>query len=119
MPPASTRKVSAASASRAARKLLFAFLSFAPHRSYEMKSAYELAMERLEKSAPSVSLTNEQKEQIAEIDMIGKKLAHALVESRTQQGGFENWEALESVPGLDAMKIAELQRAARLGTAAS
>ncbi len=33
-----------------------------------MKSAYELAMERLEKSAPSVSLTGEQKAQIAEID---------------------------------------------------
>jgi hypothetical protein len=33
-----------------------------------MKSAYELAMERLEKSAPSVTLTPEQKEQIAEID---------------------------------------------------
>ena len=33
-----------------------------------MKSAYELAMERLEKTAPSVSLTDEQKTQIAEID---------------------------------------------------
>ena len=33
-----------------------------------MKSAYELAMERLEKGAPSVALTTEQKEQIAEID---------------------------------------------------
>lgn len=33
-----------------------------------MKSAYELAMERLEKKAPSVALTAEQKEQIAEID---------------------------------------------------
>ncbi|MBA2271495.1 MAG: hypothetical protein H0W20_13015 [Chthoniobacterales bacterium] len=33
-----------------------------------MKSAYELAMERLEKKAPSVTLTAEQKEQIAEID---------------------------------------------------
>ncbi len=33
-----------------------------------MKSAYELAMERLEKKAPSVALTDEQKEQIAEID---------------------------------------------------
>ena len=33
-----------------------------------MKSAYELAMERLEKKAPSLSLTNEQKQQIAEID---------------------------------------------------
>lgn len=33
-----------------------------------MKSAYELAMERLEKNAPTLSLTNDQKEQIAEID---------------------------------------------------
>jgi RPA family protein len=34
----------------------------------EMKSAYELAMERLEKKAPSLALTDEQKQQIAEID---------------------------------------------------
>jgi hypothetical protein len=33
-----------------------------------MKSAYELAMERLEKKAPSLALTDEQKQQIAEID---------------------------------------------------
>ena len=33
-----------------------------------MKSAYELAMERLEKRAPSVALTAEQKAKIAEVD---------------------------------------------------
>jgi len=33
-----------------------------------MKSAYELAMERLQKNAPSMSLTDEQKAQLAEID---------------------------------------------------
>jgi len=33
-----------------------------------MKSAYELAMERLEKNAPSVALTAEQKAQIAEVE---------------------------------------------------
>lgn len=33
-----------------------------------MKSAYELAMERLEKQAPTTSLTDEQKKRIAEID---------------------------------------------------
>lgn len=33
-----------------------------------MKSAYELAMERLEKGAPSMALTDEQKAQIAEVD---------------------------------------------------
>ena len=31
-----------------------------------MKSAYELAMERLEKSSPSLSLTEDQKKEIAE-----------------------------------------------------
>jgi len=33
-----------------------------------MKSAYELAMERLQQKSPSVILTDEQKQQIAEID---------------------------------------------------
>lgn len=51
---------------------------------------------------------------IAEIDMIGKKLAHAIVTQRAVVGGFQSWDELKQVPGLDAMKIAELQRAARL-----
>jgi len=33
-----------------------------------MKTAYELAMERLGKTAPSVKLTAEQKKQLAELD---------------------------------------------------
>ena len=33
-----------------------------------MKSAYELAMERLQKVSPSLSLTEEQKKEIAETD---------------------------------------------------
>jgi hypothetical protein len=33
-----------------------------------MKSAYELAMERLQKVSPSSSLTDEQKKELAEID---------------------------------------------------
>ena len=33
-----------------------------------MKSAYELAMERLQKNAPSVELTDDRKAQLAEID---------------------------------------------------
>ena len=33
-----------------------------------MKSAYELAMERLEKQSPSAKVTDEQKREIAEID---------------------------------------------------
>ncbi len=41
-----------------------------------MKSAYELAMERLEKKAPSKKLTEHQKERIAEINSLyGSKIA--------------------------------------------
>jgi hypothetical protein len=41
-----------------------------------MKSAYELAMERLEKKAPTKKLTEEQKTRIAEINSLyGSKIA--------------------------------------------
>jgi len=41
-----------------------------------MKSAYELAMERLEKKAPTKKLTDKQKEEIAEINSLyGSKIA--------------------------------------------
>ncbi len=33
-----------------------------------MKSAYELAMERLQKASPSLALTDEQKDKLAELD---------------------------------------------------
>lgn len=33
-----------------------------------MKSAYELAMERLQKTSPSLSLTDDQKRDLAEVD---------------------------------------------------
>jgi hypothetical protein len=35
-----------------------------------MKSAYELAMERLEKSAPTIKLSAAQKKEIAELDSV-------------------------------------------------
>ena len=37
-------------------------------RKIKMKSAYELAMERLQKASPSLSLTDEQKKELAELD---------------------------------------------------
>jgi hypothetical protein len=36
----------------------------------EMKSAYELAMERLNKTGPTVKLTSAQKQQLAELDSL-------------------------------------------------
>jgi hypothetical protein len=37
-----------------------------------MKSAYELAMERLEKQSPSLKLSDDQRSQLAEIDSLYK-----------------------------------------------
>jgi DNA uptake protein ComE-like DNA-binding protein len=62
----------------------------------------------------TLALNEASEAEIAEIDMIGKKLAHLIVAQRDQRGGFERWEELREVPGLDAMKIAELQRATHL-----
>ena len=46
-----------------------------------MKSAYELAMERLEKQSPSHQLTDRQKSEISEIESVAKaKIAEQAIE---------------------------------------
>ncbi len=67
-----------------------------------MKSAYELAMERLSKSSPTVKLTDEQKKQLAELEaQCTAKIAERelfLKEQITKaidQGDFEAQEQLE------------------------
>jgi hypothetical protein len=67
----------------------------------DMKSAYELAMERLQKDAPSVPLNAEQRAQIAEIDSLYKaKIAEKelLLQSEIAQeqakGKFDQVEQL-------------------------
>lgn len=65
-----------------------------------MKSAYELAMERLAKQSPTVKLTNEQKAELAELDSLYKsKLASreiALKDKITQAQAAGNFdEAVE------------------------
>jgi len=67
-----------------------------------MKSAYELAMERLQKTDPGVSLTDEQKKQLAEIDSNFKaKIAEREVFLKDQiqkvqmSGKFDEVEALQ------------------------
>jgi DNA uptake protein ComE-like DNA-binding protein len=66
-------------------------------------------------SSGQIDLNRASESEIAEIDFIGKKLARSIVEHRTATHGFRGWDDLKQVPGLDAMKISELQRAARLG----
>ena len=67
-----------------------------------MKSAYELAMERLAKNQPAVSLTDDQKKQLAEIDSQFKArtaekelfLKGEIAKARAA-GKFEEVESLE------------------------
>lgn len=79
-----------------------------------MKSAYELAMERLEKSKPTVSLTNEQKEQIAEIDSNyrAKTAEKELflkdqIRSARVGGKFEEADSLEKQLSVDVRRLQE------------
>jgi hypothetical protein len=64
-----------------------------------MKSAYELAMERLEKAAPTIKLSAAQKKQIAELDSLyaakiaGRELA-LNDEITIAAGDIEKQEAL-------------------------
>jgi hypothetical protein len=79
-----------------------------------MKSAYELAMERLEKNAPTLSLTKEQKEQIAEIDSTFKAriaerelfLQGKIGEAR-QSGNFSDAETLENQLAIEVRRLRE------------
>ena len=79
-----------------------------------MKSAYELAMERLEKKAPSLALTDEQKQQIAEIDSTFKaRIAEKELFLKDQirkaqaEGKFEEAESLEKQLAIDIRRLQE------------
>lgn len=80
----------------------------------EMKSAYELAMERLEKKAPTVALTEEQKAQIAEIDSTFKaRLAErelflkGEIAKAESAGKFEEVESLQKQLAIDIRRFQE------------
>ena len=67
-----------------------------------MKSAYELAMERLNKASPAVKLTNAQKNQLAELDSkYAAKIAEREIALKdeiakaNESGEFEKGQQLE------------------------
>ena len=79
-----------------------------------MKSAYELAMERLAKDAPVVSLTDDQKKQLAEIDSTYRaKIAEKEVFLKDQiakaqsAGKFEEVESLEKQLAIEIRRLNE------------
>jgi len=79
-----------------------------------MKSAYELAMERLEKKAPSVALTAEQKAQIAEVDSTFKaRIAErelflkGEINKAQNAGNLEEAESLQKQLTIDVRRLQE------------
>ncbi len=77
-----------------------------------MKSAYELAMERLQKGSPSVTLTAEQKAEIAEIDSSFKaKIAERKIfltdeiRKAVAAGKFDDVESLEKQLTADVIRL--------------
>ena len=76
-----------------------------------MKSAYELAMERLEKASPSVSLTEEQKKEIAEIDSVYRaKVAEREVFLKDQIRRAQIAGNSEEVQSLEKQLSSEMRR---------
>ena len=79
-----------------------------------MKSAYELAMERLEKSAPTVQLTDAEKAQIAEIDSTYKAriaekelFLQGTIKEAGLSGTFEELEKLEKQLATELRRLQE------------
>jgi hypothetical protein len=79
-----------------------------------MKSAYELAMERLQKQAPSSQLTDKQKKKIAELDSVykAKKAERELflqgeIAKAEGKGDFTGAEELQQQLARDLRRLEE------------
>ena len=79
-----------------------------------MKSAYELAMERLAKNQPIVTLTDDQKKQLAEIDSTFKaRIAEkelflkGEIQKAQASGKFEDVESLEKQLTIEIRRLQE------------
>jgi hypothetical protein len=76
-----------------------------------MKSAYELAMERLEKASPTISLTEEQKKEIAEVDSVCRaKIAEREVFLKDQIRKAQIAGNLEEVQSLEKQLTSDIRR---------
>ena len=79
-----------------------------------MKSAYELAMERLEKASPSITLTEDQKKELAEVDsvyrakIVEKELfLKGQIRKAQSAGKFEEVESLEKQLASETRRLRE------------
>lgn len=73
-----------------------------------MKSAYELAMERLNKTAPTVKLTDEQKKKLAELDAkYAAKIAEREIFLKDERAAAAGKGDYEAVAQLEKQLISE------------
>jgi ABC-type Fe3+-hydroxamate transport system substrate-binding protein len=76
-----------------------------------MKSAYELAMERLEKASPSIALTEEQKKEIAEVDLVYRaKIAEKELFLKDQIRKAQAAGKLDEAESLEKQLASEIRR---------
>jgi len=80
-------------------------------RKIKMKSAYELAMERLQKTSPSLSLTEEQKKELAEIDSKYRaKIAEKELFLNEQIQKAQAEDKVEDIDSLQKQLVSEVRR---------
>jgi len=80
-------------------------------RKIKMKSAYELAMERLQKASPSLSLTEEQKKELAEIDSKYRaKIAEKELFLRGQIRKAQTEGKVDDIDSLQKQLVSEVRR---------
>jgi len=76
-----------------------------------MKSAYELAMERLQKTSPSLSLSEEQKKALAEIDSKYRaKIADKELFLRDQIGKAQTQGKIDEIDSLEKQLASDVRR---------
>ena len=76
-----------------------------------MKSAYELAMERLQKTSPSLSLTGEQKKELGEIDSKYRaKIAEKELFLRDQIRKAQTEGKLDEINSLEKQLASDVRR---------
>jgi ABC-type hemin transport system substrate-binding protein len=76
-----------------------------------MKSAYELAMERLEKASPSLSLNEDQRKEIAEVDSVYRaKIAEREVFLKDQIRKAQMAGNSEEAQSLEKQLVSEVRR---------
>ncbi|PYK63977.1 MAG: hypothetical protein DME50_16115 [Verrucomicrobia bacterium] len=76
-----------------------------------MKSAYELAMERLEKASPSLALSEDQKKEIAEVDSVYRaKIAEKELFLKDQIRKAQAADKFEEAESLEKQLASEIRR---------